>query len=272
MSARLPRLDQLMAERGLAVSRERARGLILAGRVQVGGERVDKAGTRVPPDAAIRVLSDPNPYVSRGGLKLEAALQAFSVEVEGKVALDVGASTGGFTHCLLKAGASRVIALDVGHGQLDWGLRQDPRVTVIERFNARELTSPRLAEKAAPWDGHLDLAVVDVSFISLALILPPLAGLQGLPRVIALVKPQFEAGRDQVGRKGIVRDPEIHRQVLEKIADTSRSCGWHPCGLIPSPVTGAEGNREFLMDLQRQQEAVPKPFSDRVRRVCQESA
>ena len=262
------RLDQLLAERGLAPSRERARALILAGRVQIAGQRVDKAGTQVEAEAEVMVLSDPNPYVSRGGLKLAAALDAFAIHPQGWTVLDVGASTGGFTDCLLQAGASRVIALDVGHGQLDWGLRQDPRVTVVERCNARNLDAKLLHQVAAPWDGLLDMAVVDVSFISLSLNLPALAGLPSLPRAVTLVKPQFEAGRGQVGRKGIVRDPQVHAQVVVQVADAARRCGWHAWNLIPSPLTGAEGNREFLLDLQRLEPPPNNAFSDSVRQVC----
>ena len=245
------RLDQLLAQRGLAPSRERARALILAGRVRVEGTRVDKAGTRIASSAAVDVQQDPNPFVSRGGLKLSAALAGFAVAPAGWTILDVGASTGGFTDCLLQAGAARVVALDVGHGQLDWTLRQDPRVLVVERCNARELTPQRLQEEAPAWDGQLDLAVADVSFISLDLILPALATFPGLRRVIALVKPQFEAGRRQVGRGGIVRDPAIHVQVLRSFALQATSHGWSPRAMIPSPLTGAQGNREFLVDLAR---------------------
>lgn len=251
MKSAAQRLDSLLAQRGLAPSRERAQALILAGRVQVEGSRCDKAGTRVPGSARIDVLSDPNPYVSRGGLKLAAALAAFAVDANGLKVLDVGASTGGFTDCLLQAGAACVVALDVGHGQLDWTLRQDQRVLVVEHCNARELTPQRLAGQVPEWDGHLDLAVVDVSFISLGLILPALATFTTLTRTICLVKPQFEAGRDLVGRGGIVRDPAIHLQVLETFARQATGLGWQARGMLPSPITGARGNREFLVDLGR---------------------
>jgi 23S rRNA (cytidine1920-2'-O)/16S rRNA (cytidine1409-2'-O)-methyltransferase len=245
------RLDQLLAQRGLAPSRERARALILAGRVSVEGTRIDKAGTRVATSAAVAVKKDPNPYVSRGGLKLAAALDLFTVQPEGMWILDVGASTGGFTDCLLQAGAAIVIALDVGHGQLDWTLRQDPRVLVVERFNARELTPTRLHEVCPPWEGQLNLAVVDVSFISLNLILPALSSFSNLQRIICLVKPQFEAGRSQVGRGGIIRDPAIHAQVLRTFSRQASSHGWQPCRMMASPITGAQGNQEFLVDLVR---------------------
>jgi len=254
------RLDQLLAQRGLAPSRERAQALILAGRVRVEGTRVDKAGTRVASSAAVDVLSDPNPFVSRGGIKLAAALKSFAVNPSGWTVLDVGASTGGFTDCLLKAGATTVVALDVGHGQLDWSLRQDPRVLVVERCNARELTPQRLEQEATDWNGHLDLAVVDVSFISLDLILPALASFPVLQRIISLVKPQFEAGRRQVGRGGIVRDPAIHAQVLRTFARQAATHGWQPIRMIPSPVTGAQGNREFLVDLIREDGAASPDY------------
>jgi len=262
------RLDQLLTERGLAPSRERAQALILAGRVLVGGKRVEKAGTRIPPTAELDIKSDPNPYVSRGGLKMAAALAGFGIAPTGWVALDVGASTGGFTDCLLKEGARQVIALDVGHGQLDWGLRQDARVLVVERCNAREL-SPTLLKSLLPaWDAPLDLAVVDVSFISLALILPALSRFEELSRVVCLVKPQFEAGRQQVGRGGIVRDPAIHAQVLLKIAQMAQAGGWQPRDLLPSPITGAGGNREFLVDLHRTQGSIPDLFLDKIQTLC----
>jgi 23S rRNA (cytidine1920-2'-O)/16S rRNA (cytidine1409-2'-O)-methyltransferase len=254
------RLDQLLAQRGLAPSRERAQALILAGRVRVEGTRIDKAGTRVARSASVDVLSDPNPFVSRGGIKLAAALKYFTVAPAGWTVLDVGASTGGFTDCLLQAGAATIVALDVGHGQLDWTLRQDPRVLVVERCNARELNPERLQREAPGWNGHLDLAVVDVSFISLDLILPALATFPVLQRIIALVKPQFEAGRRQVGRGGIVRDPAIHVQVLRTFALQAVSHGWHPRQVISSPVTGAQGNREFLVDLIRDGSAASSAY------------
>jgi len=232
------RLDSLLVDRGLVDSREQGRRLILAGEVTVDGQLVDKPGTRVPADARLEVRQPP-PYVSRGGLKLAAALDEFDLPVGGLVAADVGASTGGFTDCLLQRGAARVYAIDVGYGQLDWRLRQDPRVVVMERTNARHLGS--LPEP-------VDLVVIDVSFISLTLILPPaFAVLKPDGHVVCLVKPQFELARALVGKGGIVRDPALHLDAVDKI----RSFVAGPCrrswaGLIESPITGADGNREFL--------------------------
>jgi 23S rRNA (cytidine1920-2'-O)/16S rRNA (cytidine1409-2'-O)-methyltransferase len=261
------RLDQLLTERGLAPSRERARALILAGRVRVGGKRVEKAGTRIPLAAQLDVMSDPNPYVSRGGLKMAAALAGFGISPAGWVVLDVGASTGGFSDCLLKKGARQVIALDVGHGQLDWGLRQDPRVLVVERCNARDLSPDLLKTRLPAWETPLDFAVVDVSFISLGLILPALSRFAELSRVVCLVKPQFEAGRRQVGRGGIVRDPAVHAEVLLNVAHTAQALGWQPRDLLPSPITGAGGNREFLIHLQRLPGSIPDLFLQKIQSI-----
>ncbi len=236
------RLDALVFERGLAESRERARALILAGRVLLDGRRADKPGTAVPDGARVEVLA-PLPFVSRGGVKLQAALDAFGVRPAGRVAVDVGASTGGFTDCLLQAGAARVYAVDVGFGQLDLRLRRDPRVVVLERTNVRHLG--RAALSAAP-----DLATIDVSFISLALVLPVVAELLDPPReVVALVKPQFEVGKGQVGKGGVVRDPEKHRAVLLRTGEVARAAGLAPRAVIPSPILGPKGNREFLIHL-----------------------
>jgi 23S rRNA (cytidine1920-2'-O)/16S rRNA (cytidine1409-2'-O)-methyltransferase len=245
------RLDRLLADRGLAPSRERAQALVMAGRVVVDGKRVDKAGARIALAAEVEVLPDPNPFVSRGGLKLAAALESFEIRPLGWRVLDVGASTGGFTDCLLKKGAACVIALDVGHGQLDWSLRNDPRVVVVERFNARHLSPGTLDSAVEGRAAPLDLAVVDVSFISVGLILPALASLPYLPRVVCLVKPQFEAGKGSVGKGGIVRDPQVHSDILKKIHREAGAVDWTTCGLVPSPILGAEGNREFFLDLRR---------------------
>lgn len=243
------RLDLLVVARGLAPSRERARALILAGQVRVNGAPADKAGTLVAEDAGVELAKPDHPYVGRGGLKLAHALDAFGIAVEGREALDIGASTGGFTDVLLKRGARRVVALDVGHGQLDWGLRNDPRVVVIERLNARHLELSDLP-------GPVDLVVIDVSFISLAQILPRVPPvLAAGADVVALVKPQFEAGRDEVGRKGIVRDPAVHERVVEKIARAAEEVGLARAGLTPSPITGSEGNREFLLHLREGRQA-----------------
>ena len=242
------RLDTLLVERGLAPSRERARALILAGLVRVGDVRESKAGTLVAADSAITLDEPDHPFVGRGGLKLVHALDAFGLDVTGRQALDVGASTGGFTDVLLQRGAAHVVALDVGHGQLDWRLRQDPRVTVMERVNARSLTP----ETFGSGPRQFGIITIDVSFISLRLILPPVpALLEPAGDVVALVKPQFEAGRDDVGKGGIVRDPEVHQRVVNDVVDESRRLGFVVAGLTASPITGAEGNREFLLHLKR---------------------
>lgn len=234
------RLDQLLVERGLAESRERAQALIMAGDVSVGERVVDKAGARVDAAAEINVRA-PLPYVSRGGYKLAGALDAFGVDPRGYVCADLGASTGGFTDVLLQRGARTVYAIDVGYGQLAWKLRQDPRVVVMDRVNARHLE--RLPEA-------VDLVVVDVSFISLELILRVAQTLlKPTGHIIALVKPQFEAGRRQVGRGGIVRDPQVHRAVLGRVAGFAESIGLRVRALIRSPIPGTEGNVEFLIDL-----------------------
>ncbi|WP_298982187.1 TlyA family RNA methyltransferase [Caldilinea sp.] len=239
------RLDRLMVLRGLAESREQAQRLIMAGEVEVDGKRQDKPGRAVPLDAAITVRR-PLPYVSRGGFKLAAALDAFTVPVAGCVAIDVGASTGGFTDCLLQRGAARVYAVDVGYGQLAWKLRTDPRVIVMDRTNVRHL-------EALPDGALADLAVIDASFISLTLVLPAvLRLLKPNAQIIALVKPQFEAGVDDVGKGGVVRNIEVHRRVLHQISATAQSLGLHPAGLIASPVLGPAGNVEFLLWLKRE--------------------
>lgn len=219
--------------------------MILAGLVRVNGQVVAKAGTPVPPDASISVDRPDHPYVGRGGIKLAHALDNWEISVEGRVALDIGASTGGFTDVLLRRGARRVIALDVGHGQLDWRLRNDPRVVVLEGVNARHLLPGDLP-------GPVDLITIDVSFISLRLILPAVAPLlsQG-GEVIALVKPQFEAGPKEVGRGGVVRDPAVHERVVAEVSAAAEYEGLVPAGVISSPVTGPAGNREFLLWLRR---------------------
>lgn len=229
--------------RGLAPSRERARALILAGLVSVAGQPATKAGTPVDPDAEVTVLAPDHPYVGRGGLKLAHALEEFRIAVAGREALDIGASTGGFTDVLLQRGATRVIALDVGHGQLDWRLRGDARVVVIEHFNARHLTP---ADIPSP----VDIVVIDVSFISLRQILPTIPPLlRPGADIIALVKPQFEAGREEV-RKGIIRDPEVHARVVREISAAAREVGLTAVASTPSPITGAKGNVEFLLYLK----------------------
>ncbi len=240
------RLDALLVERGLAGSRERARALILAGQVRVNDTVVSKAGTPVAADARIELVVPDHPYVGRGGLKLAHALDVFGIDPAGMTALDIGASTGGFTDVLLQRGAARVVALDVGHGQLDWKLRSDPRVVVLERVNARALTPDQLPAEAR----RFPLVTIDVSFISLRHILPVLPPLL-LPgaAVIALVKPQFEAGRAEVGKGGIVRDPAVHARVVDEVAAAADALGLRRAGLAESPIAGMEGNREFLLHL-----------------------
>ena len=237
------RLDQLVVEKGLAPSRERARALILAGQVLVAGQPVTKAGTAIDAEAQIDLVAPDHPYVGRGGLKLAHALDTFNIPVDGRECLDIGASTGGFTDVMLQRGATRVVALDVGHGQIDWKLRNDPRVLVIEGFNARHL---------APSDipGPVDLVTIDVSFISLRQIfpvVPPL--LRPGADVVALVKPQFEAGRGEVGH-GIIHDTAIHARVLDEVSAAAAGVGLTPAGSTPSPITGQKGNVEFLLHLR----------------------
>ena len=240
------RVDILLVERGLAPSRERARALILAGRVLVREQKVDKPGTAVASDSPIRLLGEDQPYVSRGGLKLAEALSYWKIDVTGRACLDVGASTGGFTDCLLQHGAAHVTAVDTGFGQIAMMLRNDPRVRLLERTNARFLAPNSLnAQHGTP---DLTLLVMDVSFISATLLLGPVfAAAPGLNEAVILVKPQFEAGRGHVGKGGIVRDPEAHQLAIDRVADCLRSLGWQVVDSIPSPITGAEGNQEFLL-------------------------
>jgi len=241
------RLDAILVARGLAQSRERARALILAGDVQVAGTRVDKAGTLVDEATDIALRQPDHPWVSRGGLKLAHALDVFGIDPTGISALDIGASTGGFTDVLLQRGATTVVALDVGHGQLAWRVRSDPRVVVIEGLNARYLKAEDLPSDVRAFG----LVTIDVSFISLRQILPvvpPLLASGG--SVIALVKPQFEAGRDEVGAGGIVRDSAIHARVIEEVAAEAHRIGLERVATEPSPVTGVEGNQEFLLLLR----------------------
>ena len=236
----------MLVERGLAPSRERARALILAGQVRVNDAVVSKAGASVAEDARVELVAADHPYVSRGGVKLAYALDAFGVDPAGVTALDIGASTGGFTDVLLQRGAACVVALDVGHGQLDWKLRNDPRVIVLERVNARTLAADQIPAGAR----RFPLVTIDVSFISLRHVLPVLPPLlvQGA-NVIALVKPQFEAGRAEVGKGGIVRDPAVHARVVGEVAAAADALGLRRAGLADSPITGMEGNREFLLHL-----------------------
>jgi len=241
------RLDILVFEKGLAPSREQARAYIMAGQIFVNGQRHDKAGEAVEEDALIEFQGKKNPYVSRGGLKLEKALDVFQIDLNELVCMDVGASTGGFTDCMLKRGAAKVYAVDVGYGQLAYTLRTDPRVVCMEKTNIRYLEPDKLAELP-------DFATADVSFISLKLVLPVMWALTSpRGRCICLVKPQFEAGRESVGKKGVVRDPAVHRQVLETVTAFAMETGFSVEGLDFSPIRGPEGNIEYLLYLAKEE-------------------
>ena len=242
------RLDLLMMERALAPSREKAKAYIMAGNVYVDGQKEDKAGTMFQETVKIEVRGNTLPYVSRGGLKLEKAMNHFGVELDGRVCMDVGASTGGFTDCMLQNGAVRVYAVDVGYGQLDWKLRNDERVVNMEKCNVRYLDPETIAEP-------VDFISIDVSFISLKLIFPVAAQLLADDgHIVCLVKPQFEAGREQVGKKGIVRDRKVHEEVIENVIKYAADNGLYPHGLTFSPVTGAKGNIEYLLYLSKQED------------------
>ncbi len=239
------RLDCLIFERGLAPSREKARALIMAGQVYVDHQKADKPGTMLPVDKAVEVRGDTLPYVSRGGLKLAKAMESFPISLEDCVCMDIGASTGGFTDCMLQNGARKVYSVDVGYGQLAWSLRTDPRVVNLERTNARYLTTEQVPEP-------VDFFSVDVSFISLTLILPAVRPLlRDGGRAVCLIKPQFEAGREKVGKKGVVRDKAVHIEVIEKILDFALQNGYSVLGLTYSPVKGPEGNIEYLVYLEK---------------------
>ena len=239
------RLDQLIFEKGLTESRERARTSIMAGMVYVNGQKETKPGTAVSPDAAIEVRGDALPYVSRGGLKLEKALKVFPINPSGTTCADCGASTGGFTDVLLKNGAAKVYAIDVGYGQLAWSLRNDERVICMERTNIRYVTHEEVPDE-------IDLAVMDLSFISLRIVLPAVYGLlKDHGQAVCLVKPQFEAGKEKVGKKGVVRDPAVHKEVLENFLIYSRETGFALRGLDFSPIRGPEGNIEYLAWLEK---------------------
>ena len=245
------RLDILLTQQGKCETRTQAQAIIMSGVVFVGGKRIDKPGTMVPETAEPEIRGETMPYVSRGGLKLEKALAVFEVSPQDKCCIDCGASTGGFTDCLLQNGAKKVYAVDVGYGQLDWKLRSDSRVVVLERTNVRHLTPDALgvgdAIPSVP-----QLATMDLSFISLRLVLPAVYRLLTPDgEVICLVKPQFEAGREQVGKKGVVRDPAVHRQVLERFLEDAAAAGFGVQGLDYSPIKGPEGNREYLAYLQK---------------------
>ena len=249
MAVKKTRLDLLLVDRGLVTSRERARAVILAGQVRVAGQPATKAGAQVSSDALVELATPDHPYVGRGGLKLAHALDVFAIAVDGRRGLDVGASTGGFTDVLLQRGARDVIALDVGHNQLDWKLRTDPRVLVREGVNARALTAVDVPHA-------VDIVTIDVAFISLRHIFPALPPfLAPDADIVALVKPQFEAGRKQVGKGGLVTDPAVHEAVVARVTDDATACGLVRRGFTPSPITGATGNREFFLRLQQRTDA-----------------
>lgn len=250
------RLDKVLVDRALAPSREKAQALIMAGHVRVNGEPATKAGTKIDPKAGLEVTGKDHPYVSRGGVKLEAALREFRVDPSGWTALDIGASTGGFTHCLLLHGAARVFAVDVGYGQLAWEIRSDPRVTVLERTNIRELLPETLG-------ALVDLVVIDVSFIALALVLRhAVQFLKPQGQVLGLVKPQFEAGREHVGRGGTVKDPAVHAEVLRQVEDAGRAVGLVLQQQMESPIAGKKsGNHEYLVLWQKTDASVPDSLS-----------
>ena len=239
------RLDVLLVKRNLAESREKAKAVIMAGNVFVDGQREDKAGSIFPPDVSIEVRGHVLPYVSRGGLKLEKALANFDVDVKDCVCTDVGSSTGGFTDCMLQNGAKKVYAIDVGRGQLDWKLRNDPRVVCMEKTNIRYVTPEDIGEP-------VDFSSIDVSFISLTKVLTPIRDyLKADGEIVALIKPQFEAGREKVGKKGVVREKSTHREVIRKVMDHAQSIGFDLCALDFSPIKGPEGNIEYLIHLKK---------------------
>ena len=256
------RVDVLLTEQGYADSRTKAQAIIMAGQVYVDGQKADKPGISYEETVSIEVRGDVCPYVSRGGLKLEKALRDFGVKPDGYVCSDSGASTGGFTDCLLQQGASKVFAIDVGYGQLDWKIRSDPRVVVMERTNIRYVTPEELGEP-------LDLSVIDVSFISLKIVLPTIKTLlKSDGQVLCLIKPQFEAGREKVGKKGVVRDPQTHQEVLDMFVELADQLGFKILGLTFSPVKGPEGNIEFLGHLTlRDVEGIRPDTADVVRQA-----
>ena len=242
------RLDLLMVERALAPSREKAKAYIMSGDVYVDGQKEDKAGTMFKEEVKIEVRGNTLPYVSRGGLKLEKAMNNFGVSLDGKVCMDVGASTGGFTDCMLQNGAVKVYSIDVGYGQLDWKLRNDPRVVCMEKTNIRYVLPENLQEPA-------QFSSIDVSFISLTKVLLPVRNLLTEDgEIVCLIKPQFEAGREKVGKKGVVRDPAVHLEVIEKVIAYASSISMEPCHLSFSPIKGPEGNIEYLLHLKKRPE------------------
>lgn len=259
------RLDVLLTEKGYAETRTKAQAIIMSGLVYVAGQKADKPGAAYEDTVDIEVRSGGCPYVSRGGLKLEKALRDFGIRPEGYVCSDSGASTGGFTDCLLQQGASKVFAIDVGYGQLDWKIRSDPRVVVMERTNVRYVTPEQLGEP-------LDLSVVDVSFISLKIVLPVIKTfLKPAGQVVCLIKPQFEAGREKVGKNGVVRDPATHKEVLDEFVAFTKNAGFRILGLTFSPVKGPEGNIEFLAHLTAEELGGIEPDTEEVVRKAHET-
>ena len=260
------RLDVLLVEQGYAENRTKAQAIIMSGNVYVEGQKADKPGTSFEETVAIEVRGAACPYVSRGGLKLEKALRNFGVDPTGYVCSDSGASTGGFTDCLLQQGASKVFAIDVGYGQLDWKIRSDPRVVVMERTNVRYVTAEQLGEP-------LDLSVIDVSFISLRIVLPVIKTFLKPEKgqVLCLIKPQFEAGKEKVGKKGVVREPSVHKEVLDGFVDLTKEIGFTILGLTFSPVKGPEGNIEFLAHLTLEDKPGIEPDTEDVVRQAHET-
>ena len=256
------RLDVLLVSQGLAASREKAKAIIMSGNVLVNGQREDKAGTMIDVKAEITVKGGQLKYVSRGGLKLEKAMSHFDLTLEGRVCMDVGDSTGGFTDCMLQNGAVKVYSVDVGHGQLDWKLRNDPRVVCMEKTNIRYVTPEQIEEPAA-------FVSIDVSFISLTKVLPPVRELMTEDgEIVCLIKPQFEAGREKVGKKGVVRDPKVHEEVIEKVIDFAATVGLESRELEFSPIKGPEGNIEYLLHLLKRPDAASvEPFAGNVREI-----
>ena len=256
------RLDVLLVSQGLAASREKAKAIIMSGNVLVNGQREDKAGTMIDVKAEITVKGGQLKYVSRGGLKLEKAMSHFDLTLEGRVCMDVGASTGGFTDCMLQNGAVKVYSVDVGHGQLDWKLRNDPRVVCMEKTNIRYVTPEQIEEPAA-------FVSIDVSFISLTKVLPPVRELMTEDgEIVCLIKPQFEAGREKVGKKGVVRDPKVHEEVIEKVIDFAATVGLESRELEFSPIKGPEGNIEYLLHLLKRPDAESvEPFAGNVQEI-----
>ena len=256
------RLDVLLVSQGLAASREKAKAIIMSGNVLVNGQREDKAGTMIDVKAEITVKGGQLKYVSRGGLKLEKAMSHFDLTLEGRVCMDVGASTGGFTDCMLQNGAVKVYSVDVGHGQLDWKLRNDPRVVCMEKTNIRYVTPEQIEELAA-------FVSIDVSFISLTKVLPPVRELMTEDgEIVCLIKPQFEAGREKVGKKGVVRDPKVHEEVIEKVIDFASTIGLESRELEFSPIKGPEGNIEYLLHLLKRPDAASvEPFAGNVQEI-----